>query len=630
MTLVRQPQPQMLAKSGASGRAAAELASGKDALDEAEVVLYKDLEQYRDNPALHMHHKLARSLLSAGFAKELKPDNEERRRLEVLVDYPPTTRLREEERELLWKFRYTLTKEKRALTKLLKCVDWDDAREVQHAEKLVEEWALVDVQDLLELLGGTFVGAATWVRGFAVMALRQRATDEELLLYLLSLVQAIQYERLLQHPPAECPLAGLLIERSLKNPELASFFHWYLMVERVDTRHGGHFAHVHDSFLAQLAATSPEVRQAVRHQESFVAALSRASHTLDALKTSGESRPKREQRLRAMFDHHDSLGQLKVLTFPLQMPLEPRRRIVASMPDRANIFKSAQSPLGLTFTTVEVGATDATTPAADLITDTARPYSVIFKRGDDLRQDQLVVQMLMLMDRLLQEQGLDLKLTPYRTLATGAKQGLVERVPDCWPLAQILQQNNNNIRRFFEREFPAPDAPYRIDPNILETFVKSCAGYCVIMYLLGVGDRHNDNLMVRANGALFHIDFGFLFGRDPKPFPPPMKLCKEMVEAMGGADSQYYNKFRLLCCEAFNILRARSSLILNLLMLMVDADLDHLRSEQDVLSVAKKFRLDLNNEEASRYFQELINESVSALFPQLVEKLHTWAQWARA
>ena len=28
--------------------------------------------------------------------------------------------------------------------------------------------------------------------------------------------------------------------------------------------------------------------------------------------------------------------------------------------------------------------------------------------------------------------------------------------------------------------------------------------------------------------------------RDPKPFPPPMKLCKEMVEAMGGADSKLY------------------------------------------------------------------------------------------
>ena len=46
----------------------------------------------------------------------------------------------------MWKFRYSLTKEKRALTKLLKCVDWADTREVQQAQSLVEQWALVDVQ----------------------------------------------------------------------------------------------------------------------------------------------------------------------------------------------------------------------------------------------------------------------------------------------------------------------------------------------------------------------------------------------------------------------------------------------------------------------------------------------------
>lgn len=48
--------------------------------------------------------------------------------------------------------------------------------------------------------------------------------------------------------------------------------------------------------------------------------------------------------------------------------------------------------------------------------------------------------------------------------------------------------------------------------------------------------RHLDNLLLRDDGRLFHVDFGFILGRDPKPFPPPMKLCKEMVEAMGGAE----------------------------------------------------------------------------------------------
>ena len=58
---------------------------------------------------------------------------------------------------------------------------------------------------------------------------------------------------------------------------------------------------------------------------------------------------------------------------------------------------------------------------------------------------------------------------------------------------------------------------------------------------------------------------------------------------------------------------------------MVDADVQDLKGEQDALKiVTERFRLDLTSEEASRYFQELINTSVGALFPQLVEKLHSW------
>lgn len=81
------------------------------------------------------------------------------------------------------------------------------------------------------------------------------------------------------------------------------------------------------------------------------------------------------------------------------------------------------------------------------------------------------------------------------------------------------------------------------------------AGYCVITYLLGVGDRHLDNLLLTTSGKLFHIDFGYILGRDPKPLPPPMKLSKEMVEAMGGINSEHYQEFRKQCYTAFLHLR---------------------------------------------------------------------------
>jgi len=202
-------------------------------------------------------------------------------------------------------------------------------------------------------------------------------------------------------------------------------------------------------------------------------------------------------------------------------------------------------------------------------------------------------------------------------------------VPDCLSLAQVLAENHNDIRRYLQKYHPDPASASGITAEVLENFVKSCAGYCVAMYVLGVGDRHLDNLMLCSNGVLFHIDFGYILGKDPKPLPPPMKLCKEMVEAMGGADSKEYERFRVLCCEAFNILRAESNLILNLLMLMVDANICDLKGD-DVLKVTEKFRLDLSAEEAEQFFQLLINDSVSALFPQITETIHRWAQYWRS
>ena len=44
---------------------------------------------------------------------------------------------------------------------------------------------------------------------------------------------------------------------------------------------------------------------------------------------------------------------------------------------------------------------------------------MIYKKGDDLRQDQFILQMVSLMDRLLKRENLDLRMTPYRVRGGG-------------------------------------------------------------------------------------------------------------------------------------------------------------------------------------------------------------------
>jgi phosphatidylinositol 3-kinase len=95
------------------------------------------------------------------------------------------------------------------------------------------------------------------------------------------------------------------------------------------------------------------------------------------------------------------------------MPLTPEILLQEVVPEKCSFFVSAMLPLKLVFSTAG-GGPDCT---------------VIYKSGDDLRQDQLVLQIFSLMDRLLKKENLDLKLTPYRVLATSSVTGLLEFAP---------------------------------------------------------------------------------------------------------------------------------------------------------------------------------------------------------
>lgn len=102
-----------------------------------------------------------------------------------------------------------------------------------------------------------------------------------------------------------------------------------------------------------------------------------------------------------------------------------------------------------------------------------------------------------------------------------------------------------------------------------------------------------------------------------------------MVDAMGGTTSPHYLRFKSLCYTAFIGLRKNANLIINLVSLMIDANIPDIKLEPDkaVSKVQEKFRLDLSEEDAIKHFEGLLNET--SAWTTVLDRIHAAAQYWR-
>lgn len=215
----------------------------------------------------------------------------------------------------------------------------------------------------------------------------------------------------------------------------------------------------------------------------------------------------KQQKLRELL--RDDVKTIPGGVESVPMPLDPTVPICGLIPENTIMFASAIYPAVVTFIVADQrgegggGGEDG---------GGEQTYKIIFKSGDDLRQDQLVMQMMNLMDGVLKKVNLDLEVLTYGILATGANDGIMEFVSPSLPVSAVLSKHKG-IQNFLREHNPDKDAKatYGISPKVLDTFIRSCAGSCVLTYILGIGDRHLDNLMMKPDGHLFHVCIFILF-----------------------------------------------------------------------------------------------------------------------
>lgn len=167
-----------------------------------------------------------------------------------------------------------------------------------------------------------------------------------------------------------------------------------------------------------------------------------------------------------------------------------------------------------------------------------------------------------------------------------------------------------------------------------ENFLRSSAGYCVATYVLGIGDRHNDNIMMKKDGHLVHIDFGYILGKNPV-IPTPFGFTIERYNSevfaflpdfgyiIGGEDFQSsanFARFQELCCECYLVVRQHAHLFINLFSLLLPAGL---YQEEELAVMRQRLNLEEEDEVAATIFRALIVDSLGSLSTKFNWAIHT-------
>ena len=245
---------------------------------------------------------------------------------------------------------------------------------------------------------------------------------------------------------------------------------------------------------------------------------------------------------------------------------------------------------------------------------------VIFKIGDDLRQDVLTLQIFNIMDKLWLENNLDLKLLPYKVCPTELKAGFIE----CLVGIELDKlQAQDGVAGVLDRELIVKylrktgkqSSPLETK---FDNFIKSLAGYCVATCVIGIGDRHPGNIMIKENGIFFHIDFGHILGNFKSKFfikreRTPFLLTPMMANVYSTDGKEEF--FKTACVKAYNILRHNAQRLINMFIIMSTAGMPELCSMRDVQYAKTMLKLDMpNDEDAGNYFVGLIKQAKNDRF----------------
>ena len=516
-------------------------------------------------------------------------------KIEEIKKKTPFDDLNNYDREILWNNRYNLAKIPSVLPKLLSCINYRKKSNYLELEKILKLAKKLRPIESMELLTGKFLHES--IRKFAVKCL-SKGNIYEIQLYLIQLMQCLKYE--MYH---DNELAVFLLKLAIKCPlTIGHCLFWSLRSEMYNQNVQQRFGLYLQLFLNYIDKSLLKVFE---NENIFIEALIKISKI-------PKSKNMDKKRIETLFfsELQRFNDYMKVNNLEISLPLNFKMRFRAFDVLNCKIMKSKKKPLLLLFKNSDINGED---------------LSVLFKNGDDLRMDIVTLQLFKIMQTLWLDVNLKLKMTIYNVISTGRNIGMLEIVRNSYTLAQIHKIEGGAFQSFLKGSLKQwMNANCLCDEyEYTKNFLLSNVAYCVATYVLGIGDRHSDNIMIKRNGEILHIDFGHFLGhfkykmgikRERYPFVFT-KQFKYVLDSLNtnelGETVNYFNEFKEKFWQAYRELRKHSNVIVSLLRILICAGVEELK-ESSIKYIDKTLKLNTNNEEAEKFLQEKLQESINS------------------
>lgn len=240
------------------------------------------------------------------------------------------------------------------------------------------------------------------------------------------------------------------------------------------------------------------------------------------------------------------------------------------------------------------------------------PPRIIVKKGDNLYQDlscEVIFRCLNVIwsssPSLFEENDHPFIYT-YEVFPTGDQEGFMEVV--------------HNVQPFKVFDWKKWQAEISDDTDI-QNMINSAAGAYVGGYIVGVRDRHWDNILIKDGKTLFQIDFGFLLGTQPPIDAPRFSISQQMKDVLTAMNK--WDPFVEKCQKAFLALRHRANEVVRACMrIFGQAGWDPSKVKAYMVS-KDSLMLDTNDNGAAASIKKSIENSPSSwqnLFKQFSHK----------